>query len=154
MLLHALLAITLSGTATPTALKGIRTVQVVTEDLGFDGTTLGLDAETLKTQVELTFRKAGIKVLSDEQVKRAKQATSWVYFNVGLVVGPQVVAYHVAVALNVSALTVASHIPVQAAVWSSGVTATSPVREASTHIREDLQDQVDKLLNALLAANQ
>ncbi len=114
----------------------------------------GLPRTTLQTDIELRLRKAGIRVLTLEEVKEIPGLPL-----LSLVIGTQknpigIYAYHLALEVwqSVSLLRDPS-ILTQGLTWrASGVTGTVGDLKLSG-VREYVQDKVDEFINDYLAAN-
>jgi hypothetical protein len=137
-------------------LRGLPGVFVVVDDL--DKSTIRkycpMDAAQLKTDAELRLRKGGISVLSADQLAKApgKPILSITvtcsgneeksFSSVMLLVGQEVVLARDP--------TVHMHLT----TWSvAGGTGMVRIEELERNTRDKLADQVDKFLNAYLAAN-
>jgi len=148
MLPHLLLALALSGSPTPEAMRGIKTVAVLVENIQ-SAVVPGLEA-SLRTDVELIFRKGGFKLLD------ASADVPYVYVNVTLVESrnlPGLCAFNVAVSLRGTAQTAGGKF-ITGEYWADGALGMSGCTKAAETIRREASSSASKLLNAVLAANQ
>lgn len=126
-------------------LKGISGVQVVIEDLSDSAKALGLEKETIQTDVELKLRLAGIRVLSEQENNNTPGSPS-LYVNVRVVRS----AAAVAVELKQSVRLVRNGELALGTTWSVGGVGTNLTAES---IRRHIQDYLDEFLNAWLSVN-
>lgn len=147
MLLRALLVLALSGSPNPEALRGIKTVAVLVENIQ-SPVVPGLES-SLRTDVELVFRKAAVKVVD------TSASVPYVYVNVTLVESrntPGLCAFNVAVSLRGTAQTSNGKF-ITGEYWSDGALGMSGCAKAAETIRSEATSSASRLLNALLAAN-
>jgi len=126
------------------SLKGIDGVQVVI-DLTDTGKVSDLDKYTIRTDVELKLRAAGLRVLSEEEEAKAP-GSPYLYLNVNLVG----TAAAVEIQLMQTARLVRNDEVAVGATWSQrslSTNSTAPV------VRGLIKDQVDSFLNAWLSVN-
>jgi len=134
------------------ALVGLKGVEVAVEGMNPQAERLGLTKAQIQTDVELRLRKAGVRVLTDEE-SLGTPGSPWLYVNVGTFIrsGSALCAYGVEVVLN-EMVTLARGFKTVGGIWHTGnvgTVGTSNIRE----IRKDVGDQVDKFINDYLAAN-
>jgi len=147
MILHGLVALTLCGSPNPEALRGVKTVSVLVESIQ-SAAAPGLEA-SLKTDVELIFRKGGVKVVD------TSASVPYVYVNATLVESrnsPGLCAFNVAVSLRRTAQTANGKF-ITGEYWADGALGMSGCSKAAETIRGEAASAASKLLNALLAAN-
>ena len=131
-------------------LKGVSTTSVLIEDLSSAAQSAGLDVEQLQTDVELRFRKAGIRL--------EKKATSYFYVRVSAVKAAPCEGYAVAVSVEFDRggaleFVKGSSVVDVATVWSEGILAATSTKDFREKTRQILADLCDKFLNDFLAAN-
>ncbi|HXW62876.1 MAG TPA: hypothetical protein VEJ45_09765 [Candidatus Acidoferrales bacterium] len=126
-------------------LKGISGVQVLIEDLSDSAKALGLEKETIQTDVELKLRLAGIHILSEEEDNNTPGAPS-LYVNVRVVRS----AAAVAVELKQGVRLVRNGELSQGTTWSVGGVGANLTAES---IRNHIKDYLDEFLNAWLSVN-
>jgi hypothetical protein len=126
-------------------LKGINGVQVLVEDLSDSAKALGLERETIQTDVELKLRLAGMRVLSEEEGNNTPGNPS-LYVNVRVVRS----AAAVAVELKQSVRSVRNGELTLGTTWSAGGVGTNLTAES---IRRHIKDYIDAFLNAWLSVN-
>jgi hypothetical protein len=126
-------------------LKGIDGVQVLVEDLSDSAKALGLEKETIQTDVELKLRLAGMRVLSDEEDNNTP-GMPYLYVNVRVVRS----AAAVGVELRQSVRLARNGEPALGATWSAGGVGTNLTAES---IRGHVKDYVEAFLNAWLSVN-
>jgi len=131
-------------------LKGLESIYVEVEGLKPDIEKYGLTAQVLKTDVELTLRKYGIKISQDPQVR-------FLYVNVHISISPNDME---TVIFNVSVDFVDVVVPTRnptviiyfASIWSQqdlGMTDTTKLK----FIRETVKDVTERFVNDYLEAN-
>jgi len=126
------------------SLQGIGEVQVVI-DLGDSGKVSELDKYTIRTDVELKLRAAGMHVLSEQEATKAL-GNPYLYLNVNLVG----TAVAIEIQLMQTARLVRNGEIAVGATWSQrslSTNATTPI------VRGLIKDQVDAFLNAWLSVN-
>jgi hypothetical protein len=130
------------------SLKGISAVTVLVEDLSDSAKLLGLTADTLRTDVELKLRLAGMRVMANEE---ALKLTDVPALYVRVTVLPGGVAAGIDVQLGQNALLRRNgQLVYDATTWErTGVVANATLQ----FIRDRLKDQVDDFLNAWLSVN-
>jgi hypothetical protein len=82
----ASLALALDSEPNRQTLRGLQGVKVLVEDLGSDIERLGLSKNLLQTDVEATLRKAGIKVLTQEECYKTP-GEPYLYLNININTG-------------------------------------------------------------------
>jgi hypothetical protein len=129
-------------------LKGIDSLSVTVEPLGEAAKTLGLTEETIKTDVELKLRLAGVQVVTKEEgAKLSGQPRLYV----NITVPPLGNAACINVVLPQNALLERNgEFAFGIATWSAGVVTSSG---SAQHIRDVTKDVVDRFLNAWLSVN-
>ena len=130
------------------AMKGINQVGVLVENLSDGADKLGLTMDSIRTDVELKLRLAGMRVLPKEE--QGQPGTDILY--VVVLISDRAEAAHVAIKLSQDAFLYKSRdlfIP-GVVTWEDAVLITLPTRPG---IRETLKDEVDKFLNLWLTIN-
>jgi len=132
-------------------LKGLKGVYGLVESFDEDIVKDGLTVKTIKTDVELKLRLAGIPVLSlDEFVTTVGSADLYVNASV-LKYGQRGYIYSVEVAvLQGVSLLRSPGIKTLAETWSVNMFGTAPDLK---DVRESIKDQVDQFINAYLSVN-
>jgi hypothetical protein len=120
-------------------LKGISAVQVAIEDLSDSAKALGLDEETIQTDVELKLRRAGMRVSSTP-------ASPFVYISVTVVGGASVIR----IELNQSARLLLSGELWTVTTWSQ---TYLEVNSTTDSVRGHIKDLADAFLNDWLSVN-
>jgi len=126
------------------SLKGMGEVQVVV-DLSDTGKVSELDKYTIRTDVELRLRAAGMRVLSEQEETKAP-GSPYLYLNVNLVGTAAAIEIQL---MQMARLVRNGEIAV-GATWSQrslSTNATTPI------VRGLIKDQVDAFLNAWLSVN-
>jgi hypothetical protein len=133
-------------------LVGLKGVYVVVESIDPQAERLGLTKAQITTDVELRLRKAGLKVLTKNEMLKAP-GTPFLCVNVNTFIraGSALCAYHVSVILNESVL-LARGVTTVGGIWNTGGVGTVGV-DKITQIRGAVGDEVDKFINDYLAAN-
>ena len=134
------------------SLKGLEGVGVVVEDLEAEVEQGGLNTTSIRTDVELKLRQAGITVLTEAEVLAAPGGPI-LHINVSTVGGP-LYAYFVGVELcqDVRLDRDPSIRIFTAVTWSVGAVGTVG-RSNLRDIRNSIKDHVDEFLNAYLSVN-
>ena len=135
-------------------LAGLKVVYVVVEPIKDDAERDGLRGDQVSTDVELTLRQAGITVLGGEQ-GTFPAGTALLYVNVHAFKSPgmDVYAYSVEVQLHQQVRLLRNPtVTVLTATWSTGSLGLAGPAYLSS-VREVVRDQIDKFINAYLAAN-
>lgn len=143
LLILALFLFAAKATGATLSLKGVKSLDVVVEDLHQAAEELGLSKETIKTDVELRLRRAGFRVSSEE--------TGYLYVNVIVL---KVRAGYFAVAINLefnqNVRVELNGVSGTGVTWNTGQLVLTGKPE---YVREVIGDGVDKFINALLEAN-
>jgi len=132
-------------------LAGLAGVQVVVESLPLAATRYGLDRATLRTDIELRLRMAGLRVVESDSA-----SSSFLYVAVNLQdsdVG--IAAYSLSVAFYQFVRLYRlpqSALPVMAITWSVHGVGTARIQSVPG-IRDYARDYVDRFINAYLAVN-
>jgi hypothetical protein len=133
------------------SLAGLKEMAVVVEQLTPEAVRDGLSQETIKLDVELRLRQAGIVVRD----KPTSPGWAYVYVNVNAMFNERLRVYAVSVRLSLNQLVVLSRNPeveIPAITWSSGhivLVGSANLRD----VRSPIRDLVDAFINDLLAAN-
>jgi len=135
------------------SLKGLKSAAVLIEGLDTaDETALGVSEKTLKTDVELKLRLAGLTV---EQPPASHEAGLLFVRIDPLRVGP-VGGYAASVRLELYQgvnITRGQGIATLAMTWYSSMMVYAPPGRIGADIRQEVRDLADRFLNAYLAAN-
>ena len=130
------------------SLQGISAISVEVEDLSDGAKALGLSAETIRTDVELKLRLAGIRVVTeDEDLKLPGMPSLYVIATV--VNSSKAVSIIVELQQNVT-LERNGQRAVGATTWDAGAVGVNLTAE---DIRDKIKDLVDQFLNAWLSVN-
>lgn len=141
-------------------LKGLTGVNVLVEKLHADVEREGLAQSTLRTDVELKLRQAGIRVLTEkEMLATPTRGAPYLYLTVGATKGTGTLAgvYSLYIRLELRQSVILERNP---SITSVGVTTWDstahlgivPVHSLSA-VRGIVRDAVDEFINAYLAAN-
>ena len=136
-------------------LAGLTGVELVVEELNLGVEQDGLTRSTLRSDVELKLRQAGIQVLSPTE-RLATPGSPYLYLRVSTVKNRvSIYGYHIAIELRqLVRLTRDSGVTSWAATWQSGgIVGTIGADKLSTTVRENVQEEVDTFLGAYVAAN-
>lgn len=136
-----------------TTLKGLQGVFVIIESLDPEVEKAGLTSAELRTDVELSLRLAGIRVLSEGQGRRIPGAP-YLYVRVNVVTStPSIWPYSIDVELNqYVTLDRDRNIRTTGATWSVGSIGTVTLSNIRT-AKDRVNDKVDEFINAYLAVN-
>jgi hypothetical protein len=132
------------------ALVGLKGVYVIVENMDPQAENLGLRADQIETDVELRLRKAGVRVLTKEEIFKTTGMPS-LCVNVLALVARGLVTYSVEVELS-EIVTLDRGFRTHGVIWSDGGTGNVDIRSIGK-IRESVGDKVDKFINDYLAAN-
>lgn len=142
-------------------LRGLSGVYVLVEQIRVDMESDGLTHDRIQTDVELRLRKAGIPVLSKEQMLKAPGMPN-LYINIQSIRSAIYRGYSYSLEVSLDqdvslTRTVIStnptyHPTITASTWSRTLVGTAPVDELST-IRRSIADYVDQFINDYLAVN-
>jgi hypothetical protein len=132
------------------ALVGLRGVEVIVENMQPEADRRGLNRNQIQTDVELRLRKAGVRVLTEDEMWNTPGMPTLIV-NVNTVFGTGICAYSVHVELT-EKVKLDRGFSVSGAIWEIGMIGaigTGDMRK----IREYVGDMVDKFINDYLAAN-
>ncbi len=130
---------------TKATLRGINGISVVVENLRPGETEDGLTVDKIQTDVELSLRKAGVKVIDS--------ALIYLYVSVNVVKADDLYAYNCLVSLEQPVTVHSNAASAIAPTWSVEEIGMVPRTNMSRTIRAAFQDLVEKFLNAYLSAN-
>lgn len=134
------------------ALKGIKGIIVIVEDLDSNATALGLDTNTIRTDVELKLRLAGISIVPKPTAESSPaskvQAALTPFIDVQVVVLGGTVVVRVNVSQGVKVLQ--NGCMTVAATWDKVNIGLNPTADG---IRGAIKDDVDAFLNDWLSVN-
>ncbi len=139
-------------------LKGLRGVHVIVENIDSEAERAGLAQATLRTDVELKLRQAGIAVLSRTEAF-ATPGKPVLYLDVHARAprGAASGSYAYSIHLELQQLVVLERnaaMILLAPTWSTpggvGIVASA---QLSTVVRENVRDEVDRFINAWLSVN-
>ena len=129
-------------------LKDISVLSAMVEDLPNSAKLLGLTQETIKTDVELKLRLAGIHVVAKEESEKLR-GSPVVYVNLNLTDDARAANIDVEFQQN-AVLDRNSMWTPRVTTWSKGIVVLSPT---SQRIRDYVRDLIDKFLNDWLSVN-
>jgi len=135
-------------------LRGVEGVEVAVENFPPDVERAGLTRQRLQTDVELQLRKAGIRVLTQEE-RLGMLGAPWLYVNIHVVPRPEVgtAAYHIHITVKQQAyLETDASRPRVVSTWWVGSTGSVGIAYLST-IRNSVRDDVDHFINAYLSVH-
>jgi len=129
-------------------LRGLKGIQVLVEPI----TLAGLTESTLKTDVELKLRKAGIRVLTEDEWLKTP-GYPYLYVNVTAIElkSPREFIYSVNVAFKQDVILSRNR-----SIETTGVTwdvSSLGINSKLRYVREVVSDLVDKFMNDYLAVN-
>jgi hypothetical protein len=134
-------------------LRGLRGVEVVLETLPSEVEQAGLTSTTIRTDVELKLRLAGITVLSKEE-RLEQPGFPYLYISVNVVLSqhyPKLAYYALDCELHqYVTLTRDTSISTDASTWDKHLLGGTTTLQ---NIRDNLKDLVDKFINAYLSVN-
>ncbi len=136
-------------------LAGLTGVEVVVEELNAGVEQDGLTRSSLRSDVELKLRQAGIRVLTPIE-RSAMPGSPYLYLRIGTVRNRvSIYGYHIVIELRqLVRLTRDSGVTTWAATWQSGgIVGTIGADKLSATVRENVQEEVDTFLGAYVAAN-
>jgi hypothetical protein len=136
------------------SLRGLMGVRVLLTNLNPDAERDGLIKSELKTDVELRLRKAGIRVLTEEEWRKTPRAPM-LYVKVDALRGSNIAyAYYTNVQLyqRVS-IEQTPNISGFAATWSTGSIGIAEQVNLKGLVIGSLRDEVDEFIKAYLAEN-
>lgn len=131
------------------ALVGLKGVQVGVSKIDPQAERLGLTEKQIQTDVELKLRKAGVKVLTNEDISEAPgHPLLWVY--VGTNINQGLVGYSIRVYL-IELVTLARGFQTTGTIWNDSAGGVRTIN--ASEIRKIVGDLVDGFINDYLAAN-
>src|SRR5215469_2672224 len=138
------------GTDHPYGLRGVSSVWVLIESLSAEEANIGLADDTVRTDVELRLRSAGLRVISPEEAKKiAVKDNTFLYVNVAVTSGGW--AATVLAQFAQAAYVLRNSLPIGTAfTWTDVSTLSSP---SLGSVRSEIKDLVDKFLNEWLTQN-
>jgi len=134
-------------------LKGIQGISVLIESLRPVAKELGITRESLKTEVELKLRSAGIKIPRSEE-KDSPFGT--LYVNVNIIRDKNIYAFKIDIELHeivyIKRINKRKLIRTPVRIWDYGYVGLFH-KDNSSFIREELKRGLDRFLNDYLAVN-
>ena len=141
-------------------LRGLPGVYVVIEDLGTDIKKDGLTEEQLRTDVEVRLRRAGIRVLTLDEVKESLikpalliRVTALKSDSLSKLLEGSI--YSFSISIELKQVATLGRMPSKfflVTTWNDGVIGFATVKNVRI-IRDDLGDYVDKFANDFLTVN-
>ena len=143
--------LTLSGAAgagpkQAESLRGLKRFDVLIEHLNADEESIGLNTDTLKVDVELRLRTAGIKIVSDLDAPYV-----YVCINVLRIEDLRVAAYSVAVRVQSNVKIIQTGKMTNATIWESGKIGTGSSVLLRDAVRKTIGGLVDQLTHDILS---
>jgi hypothetical protein len=130
------------------SLNGLTAVSVQVEDMPDGAKLRGLTKEAIKSDVEQRLRRAGMRVVTEEDSVRLPGAP-YVYVQVSL--ADHARAASIDVELNQGALLIRNGSVVPSTItWRRGTLLTKPTTQS---VRDAVNDRVDAFLTAWLSVN-
>ena len=131
-------------------LRGISSVWVLIESLGPEEASIGLADDTVRTDVELRLKSAGLRVISPEKAKKiAVKDNSFLYVNVA--VASDGLAATVLAQFAQGTYLLRNSLPISTAfTWTDVSTLLRPSLDS---VRSEINDLVDKFLREWLKQN-
>ena len=145
--------------AQPSPLSGVRAAAAVVSFAPTGKTPYGVSATRLQTILELRVRQAGLRILTDAEVKNETGGAPAIVLEVTTLetknAGGVTVGYTFSVAVNALAW---GRVPFNQAwapleLWEKHTTAVSDVDSTSREVERVVGELLDAFLNAWLAAN-
>jgi hypothetical protein len=134
------------------ALRGLNGVYVLVEVLNPEAERLGLTQDQIKTDVELRLRKAGVRVLTNEdRYKTPGMPYLYVNVNTSFKSGTGLCAHSVGVELK-EMVMLARRFETVGSIWRTGSVGTVGIANIK-ELRGSVGDLVDEFINDYLAAN-
>lgn len=132
------------------SLRGLDSFSILVEDLGPEAGAINLTKEDLRRDVELKLRIAGVTI--------AESALSnpRIYVNLSVLKIDELYRsymYCLRIEVKQRALLHANEENQTVTAWDQGFLGLGPYDELNTHIRTQLKDGVDRLLNDYLSVN-
>lgn len=136
-------------------LKGINGVFVMIEDLPPVAKELGITKESLKTEVELKLRLAGIRVYSKEEALENLSPTLYVNFNTveNIIGGIKFYPFSISVEIVEPAQIRRNAYTTTVITWRKGAVGGSKEENLIMQMRKALKIVTDPFLNDYLAVN-
>jgi len=139
-------------------LKGVKGVYVLTESLPLVAKELGITERSLKTEVELKLRLAGIGVYSREEWLKNPLEISTLYINLnitsGTIRGMRHYPFHISINLRDVVYIQRSLSRTLLTTWSEGILGAYSTKEVELgRINKALKTITDIFLNYYLAVN-
>ena len=128
------------------SLRGLRRFDVLIEHLDADAESIGLNADTLKVDVELRLRTAGIKTVSDPEAPYV-----YVYITVLRIEALRGAAYSVAVRVQSNVKIIQTGKMTNATIWESGKIGTGSSVLLRDAVRKTIGGLVDQLTHDILS---
>jgi hypothetical protein len=130
------------------SLRGLESIQVVVEELQPEVEQNGLTAIAVRTDVELKLRQAGIRVLDTT-------AAIWLHVSVSVLTSKDGIwPFMIQVELSQPVALARDPSILMASIYTWSVSGFGKVGRLNVRsLRDDVRDQVDKFINAYLAAN-
>jgi hypothetical protein len=132
------------------SLRSLSSVSVVVEQLSDPGQQDGLRKESIRTDVELRLRKAGIRVVSDDRTN-----FSYLYVNINAVRSKEIPVYAVAIEISFHQLVALERnkaIILFAPTWHKQSVVIVGANKIAD-IRQEMGDNLDEFINDFLAMN-
>ncbi len=130
------------------SLRDISGMSVNVESLSDEAKELGLSVETIRTDVELKLRLAGIRVVTDDEDLNLPGMPT-LYVNITVPNGTRAVSMSVQLQQN-ALLERNNQRAVDVTTWDVGAVG---VNLTAQDIRDKIKDMVDRFLNAWLSVN-
>src|SRR5262249_29479607 len=134
----------------PYGLRGISSVWILTESPGPEEVSIGLADDTVRADVELRLRSAGLRVIAPGESKKiAVKESTFLYVNVAVTSGG--LAATVLAQFAQGAYLLRNSLPIGTAfTWTDVSTLSRPSLDS---VRSEIKDLVDKFLNEWLKQN-
>jgi hypothetical protein len=133
-------------------LVGLKSVEVLIEDLSADAKRIGLSESALRTDIELKLRPAGIMVVDRAE---ASQGYATLFINLNVVAGSEPWGFNMSFQLKQAARLIRdpsmAHLSVT--TWSLATTGTVGSQRLAEVVRDTAKELADGFVNAYLAAN-
>ena len=137
------------------SLQGLKELGVVVEDLHSSIKADGLEESTIRTDVELKLRLAGIKVVPMEEISRTPGGEH-LHVNVNVLPLQNAPAYAISYSVELRESVHLSRDPMivvpGAITWSTGGVAIV-MKGNITRVRDKIKDFLEEFINDYLAAN-
>jgi hypothetical protein len=130
-------------------LKGMTAVSVLVATLPNGAKKLGLAEDTIRTDVELKLRLAGLRVVSqEEQLKPPIGPSPSLYVQINMT--DNTLAANVDLELRQIAILASTREPAVVSTWSTAIIGYNPTNQ---ELRNVVRDQTDIFVNAWLSVN-